>query len=142
MQNKFYFFDTGVFRAIRPTGPLDSDAEQDGPALETLVLQQIRALNDYMAFDYQIAFWRTRHKLEIDFILYGQYGLLAIEIKRSRQLQHKDTRALREFKNDYPAAKCYIFYGGNIVLYLDSITALPINDALKNLPAVLENNAP
>ena len=24
---KFYYFDTGVFRAIRPTGPLDSDAE-------------------------------------------------------------------------------------------------------------------
>ena len=26
-QKKFYFFDAGVYRAIRPTGPLDSDAD-------------------------------------------------------------------------------------------------------------------
>jgi hypothetical protein len=30
---KFYFFDTGVFRALRPTGPLDRPAEVDGRAL-------------------------------------------------------------------------------------------------------------
>ena len=33
---KFYYFDVGVFRAIRPRGPLDSEADIDGPALETL----------------------------------------------------------------------------------------------------------
>ena len=34
--NKFYYFDVGVFRSLRPTGPLDSESEIDGPALETL----------------------------------------------------------------------------------------------------------
>ena len=47
-QKKFFFFDAGVFRAIRPVGPLDSDAEIDGPALETLVFQELRAVNDYL----------------------------------------------------------------------------------------------
>jgi predicted AAA+ superfamily ATPase len=46
---KFFYFDAGVYRAIRPTGPLDSPAEIDGPALETLVLQELRAVNDYRA---------------------------------------------------------------------------------------------
>ncbi|MEK7287600.1 MAG: AAA family ATPase, partial [Elusimicrobiota bacterium] len=45
---KFYFFDAGVFRAVRPRGPLDSPQDIDGPSLETLVLQEIRALNDYL----------------------------------------------------------------------------------------------
>ena len=36
---KFFFFDAGVFRANRPTGPLDSLAEIDGAALEGLVAQ-------------------------------------------------------------------------------------------------------
>ena len=138
-QKKFYFFDAGVFRAIRPVGPLDSDAEIDGPALETLVLQELRAVNDYHDYGYQISFWRTRNGLEVDFVLYGSRGLLAIEIKRSTQIQPKDTRALREFKKDYPPARCYVFYGGTSPLYLDDVNVLPIEHALRNLHHILGN---
>ena len=45
--DKFYFFDAGVFRSIRPKGPLDRPAEIDGAALEGLVFQHLRAWNDY-----------------------------------------------------------------------------------------------
>ncbi len=138
-QRKFYFFDAGVFRAIRPMGPLDSEAGVTGPALETLVLQELRAINDYGEYDYRLFFWRTRGKLEIDFVLYGPRGLLAIEIKRSTKLQSKDTRALREFRKDYPPAKCFIFYGGTTRLYPGDITALPVGQALKELDAILDN---
>ena len=138
-QKKFYFFDAGVFRAIRPVGPLDSDAEIDGPALETLVLQELRAVNDYYDYGYQISFWRTRSSLEVDFVLYGPRGLLAIEIKRSTQIQPKDTRALREFKKDYPPAKCFVFYGGPSPVYMDDITVLPVEHALRNLHHILGN---
>jgi predicted AAA+ superfamily ATPase len=136
-QKKFYYFDVGVFRAIRPQGPLDSVAEMDGPALETLVLQEIRAINDYFAYDYQIYYWRTKSKLEVDFVLYGPNGLLAIEVKRSNQIQHKETRALREFKKDYPPASCYVFYGGSAVLYEEDVTIIPISQALLELPKML-----
>ena len=138
-QKKFYFFDPGVFRAIRPVGPLDSGAEIDGPALETLVLQELRAVNDYHDYGYQISFWRTRNGLEVDFVLYGPRGLLAIEIKRSTQIQPKDTRALREFKKDYPPAKCFVFYGGPSPLYLDDVTVLPVEHAFRNLHHILGN---
>ena len=138
-QKKFYFFDAGVFRAIRPVGPLDSDAEIDGPALETLVLQELRAVNDNHDYGYQISFWRTRSSLEVDFVLYGPRGLLAIEIKRSTQIQPKDTRALREFKRDYPPAKCFVFYGGPSPVYMEDVTVLPIEHALRNLHHILGN---
>ncbi len=140
-QKKFYFFDAGVFRAIRPVGPLDSDAEIDGPALETLVLQELRAVNDYHDHGYQISFWRTRNGLEVDFVLYGPRGLLAIEIKRSTQIQPKDTRALREFKKDYPPAKCLVFYGGPSPVYMDDVTVLPVEHALRNLGQILGNTS-
>ena len=136
---KFYFFDTGVFRAIRPVGPLDSDAEMDGPALETLVLQELRAVNDYHEYGYRIFFWRTRNDLEVDFVLYGPRGLLAIEIKRSTRLQPRDARALREFKKDYPPARCYVFFGGSTPLYMGDIIALPMESALTNLRELLGN---
>lgn len=134
---KFYFFDAGVFRAIRPAGPLDSDAELDGPALETLALQELRAVNDYLGCEYEMYYWRTRTNLEIDFVLYGPRGLLAIEVKRSPQVQFKQTRALREFKKDYPPARCYVFYGGTVPQYIEDITVLPIEYALKNLDRIL-----
>jgi len=136
-QRKFYFFDAGVFRAIRPTGPLDSEAEIDGPALETLVLQELRAINDYLALDYEISYWRTRNGLEVDFVLYGPRGLIAIEIKRSRNPGPKDTRALREFRKDYPPAQCFLFHGGDSSLHLDGIVAMPLAEALAKIEDIL-----
>ena len=136
-QKKFYFFDAGVFRAIRPAGPLDSEAELDGPSLETLVLQELRAVNEYHDYGYQFFFWRTRNNLQVDFVLYGPLGLLAMEVKRATQVQPKHTRALREFKKDYPAAQLFILYGGATPLYMDGVKVLPIAGALRNLSRML-----
>lgn len=134
---KFFYFDTGVYRAIRPAGPLDSPAEIDGPALETLVLQELRAINDYRALGYGIHFWRTKHGLEIDFVLYGPRGLIAIEIKRARAVNSGDLRALREFKTDYPEASCILLYGGEQALFFDDIRVIPIRNALRTLDQLL-----
>ena len=38
--DKFYFFDVGVYRTLRPKGPLDMPEEIEGAALETLFLQE------------------------------------------------------------------------------------------------------
>ncbi len=134
---KFYYFDTGVFRAIRPTGPLDSEAELDGPAVETLVFQELRAVNDYLKCGYQLYFWRTKNGLEVDFVLYGPGGLIAIEVKRSAHVHSKNLRGLKEFKKDYPPARCYLFYGGSVPLHIDDITVLPLGQALLNLEQIL-----
>jgi len=135
---KFYLFDAGVFRAARPAGPLDSNAEIDGPALETLVLQELRAANDYGEYGYQLHYWRTRAQHEVDFVLYGSRGLLAIEVKRSRHLHSRDIRPLREFRKDYPAARCRVLYGGDQELHLDGIVAVPVEQALANPGGVLQ----
>lgn len=141
VHNKFFYFDAGVFRAIRPVGPLDSTAEAEGAALETLVLQELRAVNDYGEHGYQIFFWRTKSGLEVDFVLYGPKGLLAIEVKRSATLHSTDLRALNEFRKDYPAAVCYVFHGGATVQHFEQITALPIRQALTDLQKILTNES-
>ncbi len=138
--SKFYYFDAGVFRAIRPTGPLDSAAEIDGPALETLVLQELRAVNDYHALGYDLHFWRTKHGLEVDFVLYGPRGLLALAVKRAKGVNSVDLRALREFRKDYPEASCIVLYGGAEHLVLDGIRILPIAGALRGLAQLLAGN--
>jgi len=135
--SKFYFFDVGIYRALRPMGPFDKPEEAEGAALETLVFEHLRGINDYFGLGYKIYFWRTQSQHEVDFVLYGEKGIYAFEIKRSKSLSHDDLQSLKLFGEDYPEAKSYIFYGGKDTLYLDNITALPLEEALKKLPEIL-----
>ena len=57
---KFFLFDAGVYRALRPAGPLDCPEEIDGAALETLVYQELRAHIAYRALDLDLFTWRRR----------------------------------------------------------------------------------
>lgn len=134
---KLYIFDTGVYRTIRPKGPLDSPEEISGIALETLCFQEIRAINDYLGLDFELFYWRTASGLEVDFILYGPKGLIAIEIKRSTRFQQNDLRGLLAFQEEYPEAKLLLIYGGDTQLVQGEIEIMPISYALKNLPSLL-----
>ena len=137
VQPKFYYFDTGVFQVLRPKGPLDSPEELDGAALETLFLQQVRALNDYFQWRYEFYYWRTSLKQEIDFILYGEKGLHAFEIKRQSKLSSKDFQHLKVFKQDYPMAHCYLLYGGTRAYFENDIQVIPFEQALFKLKKFL-----
>ena len=134
---KFYFFDVGLFQALRPRGPLDSSAEIEGPALETLVLENIRAVNESLKLGYDISYWRTSTGLEIDFVLYGPKGFHTIEVKRSRSIGPRDRSAQEAFLKDFPEAKAWIIYGGDQTLYFDKITAIPFTQFLMELPKFL-----
>ncbi len=134
---KFYFFDAGVYRAIRPSGPLDAPEAIEGVALETLVLQQLRAINDSLGLGYSIYYWRSRSGLEVDFILYGERGFKAIEVKRSARLRENDTRGLREFLSDYPVADGILIYGGRDERSFGDIRVLPGDKALRELRKIL-----
>ena len=137
---KFYFFDAGVFRTVKPMGPLDSSQELDGAVLETLFLQSLFAVNDYFNLGYNIYFWRTASGTEVDFILYGPHGLYAFEIKRSSTINTKDFKGLKAFKEDYPEAKLFFINMGKLREYHNDIEVVPFVMALKGLPQLLSDS--
>lgn len=134
---KFYFFDVGIYRALRPMGPLDSPEEAEGAGLETLFLQNLRAINDYYDLGYTVYFWRTSNQMEVDFVAYGANGLHAFEIKRARVITNKSLKGLKAFKADYPQAKLYLIYTGKYREYREDIELIPFEEALKELPILL-----
>jgi predicted AAA+ superfamily ATPase len=134
---KFYFFDVGVYRVIRPQGPLDTESEIDGPALETLFLEETKAINDYFNLGYEIYYWRTKNKEEIDFVLYGKLGLYAFEIKRKANLSTNDFKGLKLFAEDYPMAKLYMLYGGNQSYFENNIRVESFTNFIKNLKEII-----
>jgi predicted AAA+ superfamily ATPase len=130
---KFYFFDCGVYRSIRPAGPLDLREEVEGPSLEGLVFQHLRAWIDYRRADMKIHFWRTRAGNEVDFILYGSEGFHAIEVKNSRSIRPTDLHGLKAFRTDFPEAIPLLLYRGEETIDRDDIRCMPVDLFLKRL---------
>lgn len=104
---KFYFFDTGVYRIVRPQGILDNTREIEGWALEGLVAQHLRSWTQLQRESHSLSFWHTQTHLEVDFIIYGPRGFWAIEVKRSSNLSPDDVRGMTAFKEEYPEAICF-----------------------------------
>jgi uncharacterized protein len=107
-------------------------------ALETLFLQEARALNDYQSLGYQFYYWRTPNQLEVDFVLYGERGLKAFEIKKAARLRSQDFVGLKQFLSDYPKAKGYLLYGGHRRYVESNIEVIPVTEAFQMLPELLE----
>jgi predicted AAA+ superfamily ATPase len=136
---KFYFFDAGVYRTLRPMGPLDSPEEVDGIALETLFLQEVTAFNDMLDLGYQVSYWRTSNGREVDFVLYGPKGLFVFEVKRTARSTPALLGGLKSFLSDYPKARAYFVYMGSRRMHEGEIEIVPARQMLANLPQVLSS---
>ena len=130
---KFFFFDAGVFRANRPTGPMDAPSEIDGAALESLVAQHLRAWCDYSSGNHQLHYWQTRSKVEVDFVVYGESGLHALEVKNAAQVRPEDLRGLKIFGQDFPESRRWLLYRGRERLLRNGILCVPCEEFLRQL---------
>ncbi len=139
---KFYLFDAGVFRTLRPSGHLDRIQEIEGPALEGLVAQHLYAWRDYSQEKCSLYYWRTRSGVEVDFVIYGSNNFWALEVKNASSVQPKDTRPLEVFLKDYPEAKGILLYRGTSTFVQKNVLCLPCEKFLKQLRPneVLFNN--
>jgi uncharacterized protein len=127
---KCYYFDAGVARALRPTGPFDRPAEVEGAALEGLVAQHRRARIEYSNARHQLAYWRTRAGAEVDFVVYGDQEFVAIEVKHAGRVRPDDLRGLRAFRDEYPESRPLFLYMGADRLEIDGIPCWPVQDFL------------
>jgi uncharacterized protein len=127
---KFYFFDTGVFRANRPAGPLDTTTELDGAAIEGLIAQHLHVWCSYSKGKHNLHYWQTRSRTEVDFVIYGESGIYAIEVKNSRRVDSSDLTALRHFAEDYPQSQRYLLYRGEDRIKRDGVLCMPCEEFL------------
>ena len=89
---KFYFFDTGVVRALRRLPPVSEASADFGEFFEHFVYLELRAWIDYRKPRTPLAYWRSRSGYEVDFVLDDR---VAIEAKSTRRVQRKHLRSLR-----------------------------------------------
>jgi predicted AAA+ superfamily ATPase len=130
---KFYYFDAGVFRALRPAGPLDRPEEADGAALEGLVAQHLRAWIAASDAGDGLWTWRTRGGSEVDFVVYGPRRFAAVEVKNSGTVRPADLRGLSAFAEDYPEARTLLLHRGSRPLRIGPHLCLPVAAFLSEL---------
>jgi predicted AAA+ superfamily ATPase len=130
---KFYFFDTGVYRTLRPSGPLDLPEEIGGVALESLFFQELLVINDYLDLGYQLYYYRTAGGDEVDFVLYGKRGIKAFEVKRTAKPSPKMFKGLKIFNREYPETETFLVYQGKREMSEGKIRIIPAETALMNL---------
>ena len=88
---KFYLFDTGVTRRLSGRKELIRGTPEYGHAFESWIMHEIASYADTFRRDAEIAYWRTRTNLEVDFVVNGE---VAIEAKTTRNAAKDDLKGL------------------------------------------------
>ncbi len=130
---RFFYFDTGVFRSLRPHGPLDRPREIDGAALEGLVAQHLRAWLAWSNEDATLHYWRTRSGSEVDFVVYGTPAIWGIDVMNADRIRPADLRGLRAFGDEYGPAERVLLYRGEHRLVRNGVRCVPVKDFLLKL---------
>jgi predicted AAA+ superfamily ATPase len=130
---KFFLIDAGVYRSLRPSGPLDRREEIEGAALEGLVAQHLRAWIEYTPSELDLYYWRTRSGVEVDFVVYGPGGFWALEVKHAATVRSRDLRSLKALRDDYPECQVLFLYRGEDRLLIDDILCVPVEEFLRQL---------
>jgi len=93
---KFYFFDTGVCRAIQQKlkAPLLPKSFEYGNMFETFFINEVFKINSYFRKDWKLGFLRTVNNVEVDLIIETPLGsVIAIEIKSKELPQPQDYKS-------------------------------------------------
>jgi uncharacterized protein len=105
---KFYFFDTGVQRALltQTSLPVRQGTSHFGDLFETFLINESKRLSRYSENDFSFYFLQTRDEVEIDLVVErpGKPLLLA-EIKSTSEILPQHLTSLRTLGAEFPEAE-------------------------------------
>lgn len=127
---KFYFFDTGVTRALAKQID-DEMGSEKGNLLETLVLHEIKTYSDYFLQRYEINFWGTPSENEVDFIVSKGKNRIGIEVKASKKWDKSFNAGLETLLSADKIKYAYGVYLGEERLKSSNINVFPLQKFIR-----------
>jgi predicted AAA+ superfamily ATPase len=132
---KFYFFDTGVVRALAGRSREPLERAERGPLLERYVFHELRAYQDHSGCGGEFSYWGTPSRAEADFVWTRGRRAVGIEVKAVARWRSEETRALAELVTSGIVNRAYAVYEGPEPLRSGSVNVLPLAAFLKRLAA-------
>jgi predicted AAA+ superfamily ATPase len=106
---KFYYFDVGIINRMRKKHFDDLNGAEAGQAFEHFVMTELIAFLNLTDSDYNLYYWRTNTKLEIDFILSDHFSLpIPIEVKSSKLVHKTELATMKAFMYEHDVIKGYV----------------------------------
>lgn len=131
---KFYFFDTGIKRALvrELSLPVQPGTYQFGELFEQFIILECIKLSSYQQNDYRFSYYMTKEGVEIDLVVERPgKPLLFIEIKSKDNVQEHDLKELRMLKRDLSNAEYVCFSNDIYKKSIEDIDVYPWREGLK-----------
>lgn len=103
---KFYLFDVGIANYLARQAIISLKGMSAGKSFEHYILMELIAFRGLNRKQFDIAYWRTKLGLEVDFIL-GK-AAVAIEVKISEQVHQQDLKGIIAFCEEHPKTKAIV----------------------------------
>jgi len=115
---KFYLFDTGVTHTLAGTEALDRNSDLYGRSFEQWIAMELRAALSYQRTHQELAYWRSTHQQEVDFIIGDE---VAIEVKASQRVSERDGRGLQALQEEGMIKRFYLVSQDPVEMVKESI---------------------
>lgn len=134
LKPKFYFFDTGVCRALTRmlTVPLRPHSSDYGKAFEHFIILECIRLASYYYSDYRFSYIRTQNDVEIDLVVErpGKKTLF-IEIKSGSDVREEKLSSFIHFTKDIENAEFLCISNDPLPKKIQHVLVLPWKEALE-----------
>lgn len=127
---KYYFFDTGVVRALRRLPPVAPESADFGEFFEHYIFMELRAWVDYRMPSARLAYWRSRSGFEVDFVVDETF---AVEVKSAVNAQEKHLSGLRALREEGKFSRFILVCREDRPRRVDGIDILPWREFLSRL---------
>jgi predicted AAA+ superfamily ATPase len=128
--SKFYFFDVGVANTLLSRGEIVPGSETYGRALEHLIFLELRAWLDYRRLDSSLSYWRSRSRIEVDFMIGDR---IAIEVKGKPRVTRRDLNGLHSLGEEIPLERKLVVCDEPRRRQDEDVEIVPVEDFLADL---------
>ncbi len=129
--SKFYFFDTGVLNSFVKRKTLSEKTIEFGDLFEHFIFLELKAYQLLNRADWELEFWRTQRKDEVDFIL--EKGEVIIEVKASVSFKSEYLQGLKKFKSEYKCKRMILICQTSEKRVVDEVEIYPWRNFLEEL---------
>ncbi len=127
---KFYFFDTGLVNVLVGRKSATLNTHEGGFLFETIILNELRAYNDYLQKDLDLSYWKSTSGFEVDIIVNDE---LAIEIKSKSTISERDIKGLLAIQEEKKVKRMICVCATPFRSKLGNIELIPYREFLVDL---------
>ena len=135
-KSKFYFFDTGLVRALNLLAgeSLNPSTYEYGLLFESFIINEVFKLTQALEKKWNFSYFKSQAGVEVDLIIEKPRAHpLLFEVKSATRITDEHLKHLKIVKKSFPKSQAFILHRGSHAHCTQGIHCLPWRQGLKQL---------